>query len=88
MVFLERSSFRGRWRAAGNSGDPGSFLTIILGGAPALRELFRGLLVSELIGRRDELGISDLGVIAYALGGDDFAVGGGPLGEPLPERCC
>lgn len=29
------------------------------------------------------------GLSAYALGGDDFAVGGcGPLGEPLPERCC
>lgn len=30
-----------------------------------------------------------MGLIAYALGGDDFAVGGGgPLGEPLPERGC
>jgi hypothetical protein len=30
----------------------------------------------------------DWGLIAYALGGDDFAVGGGaPLGEPLPDRC-
>lgn len=39
MVFLERSSFRGRWRAVGSSGEPGSFLTMILGGGPAFREL-------------------------------------------------
>jgi hypothetical protein len=40
--FCERSSFRGRWREAGNSGeDGGSFFTIICGGAAfrALRKL-------------------------------------------------
>lgn len=40
-AFLDKSSLRGRWRLVGNcSGEPGSFLTIILGGPPALRELF------------------------------------------------
>lgn len=41
-VFLERSSFRGRWREVGRSGEEGgSFFTIILGGAPfrALQKL-------------------------------------------------
>lgn len=42
MVFLDRSSFRGRWRVAGSSGDPGSFFTMILGGGAAFRELFVG----------------------------------------------
>lgn len=38
-VFLDRSSFRGRWREVGRSGEEGgSFLTIILGGTP-FREL-------------------------------------------------
>jgi len=39
VVFLERSSFLGRWRPAGMSGDSGSFLTRIFG-AEAFRELY------------------------------------------------
>jgi len=39
LVFLERSNLLGRWRAVARSGEPGSFLTNILGGPPALREL-------------------------------------------------
>lgn len=42
MVFFDRSSFLGRWRDVGSSGDPGSFLTMILGGGPAFRELCAG----------------------------------------------
>ncbi len=38
VVFLERSSFLGRWRAVCRPGEPGSFLTIIFG-AVAFREL-------------------------------------------------
>lgn len=36
---LERSSFRGRWRGGGITGDPGSFLTTILGAVEELGAL-------------------------------------------------
>lgn len=40
FTFLDRSNRRGRWRdEVDSSGEPGSFLTMILGGPPALREL-------------------------------------------------
>jgi hypothetical protein len=39
FVFFDRSSFRGRWRAVGRSGEDGSFFTMIFGGPPAFREL-------------------------------------------------
>jgi hypothetical protein len=51
IVFLDRSSLRGRWRAVGSSGDPGSFLTIIRGGGPACRELCAWKRGNELASR-------------------------------------
>lgn len=45
IVSFDRSSFLGRWRAAGNSGEPGSFLTMILGGPPVFRELITGQII-------------------------------------------
>lgn len=41
-VFLDRSSLRGRGRVWVMLGEAGSFLTIILGGAPADREALEG----------------------------------------------
>lgn len=41
-VFLDRSSLRGRGRVWVMLGEPGSFLTKILGGAPADREALEG----------------------------------------------
>jgi hypothetical protein len=38
FVFLERSSFLGRWRAVCIPGEPGSFLTMIFG-PPTFRDL-------------------------------------------------
>lgn len=35
----DKSSLRGRWRAVVRSGEPGSFLTMILGGPPPVRDL-------------------------------------------------
>lgn len=42
LVFLDRSSFLGRWRAVVRSGELGSFFTIILGGPPAFRDALGG----------------------------------------------
>lgn len=42
FVFFDKSSFLGRWRAVGKSGDAGSFFTIILGGWPAFRVALGG----------------------------------------------
>jgi hypothetical protein len=41
-VFLDKSSLRGRGRVLVILGEAGSFLTIILGGAPAEREALEG----------------------------------------------
>jgi hypothetical protein len=40
LALLERSSFLGRCLAVARTGDPGSFLTKILGGAPAFLDLY------------------------------------------------
>lgn len=49
VVFLDRSSLRGRWRGVGASGDVGSFLTIIFGGTPgSRRDLKSGKLVQAM----------------------------------------
>lgn len=100
FVFLERSNLLGLCRAVGGSGEPGSFLTMILGGPPAFRELLikKRRLVSHAKRRRNAdtrgdaeayLGLRDKckwDGITYALGGDDFAVAfAAPLGLPLPD---
>jgi hypothetical protein len=91
FVFLERSSFLGRWRAVCIPGEPGSFLTMIFG-PPAFRDLcvveqkrISNLGKANKSRRRYSLGF------AYALGGDDFcmfAIAPSPLGLPLPDRGC
>lgn len=81
-MFLERSSFRGLWRVLGGSGDPGSFLTMILGAVvpEACRVLH--MPVSKM---RQELHKA-WEPLTYPLSGDDFA-GVCPVGLPLPLRC-
>lgn len=58
-VFLDKSSFRGRWRATATSGEPGSFFTIILGAElpGAFREAlggedFAAVWAADLVGLR------------------------------------
>jgi len=51
-VFLDRSSLRGRGRVLVILGDAGSFFTIILGGAPADRELQGKLAKNQSIDKK------------------------------------
>lgn len=89
FVFLERSSLLGRCRPVGRSGEPGSFLTRILG-PPAPRDL--------CIVKQDRVSKTEANKIesqkkktkfAYALGGEGLcvlAVAPGPLGLRLSDR--
>lgn len=78
---FDRSNRPGRRRGA-CSGDPGSFLTIILGVDP-LREALGG---EDLrAGARFEEGVAVTAGGPGAIGADDDAVWG-PRGLPLPTR--
>jgi hypothetical protein len=82
---LERSSFFGLCLVVGKSGDPGSFLTTILG-PPAFRDLC-AIETDRLV--HVNQGFHIYHEIAYALGGDDlwaFEPAVVPLGLALSER--